>query len=663
VTVPATGATSVDVDTPVEVDFSEAMNPSTVSLTLSPAVTLGAPTVGANNTSFVFKPTSALAYNTVYTATASGSDVAGNALSGLKSFSFTTEAAPDTAGPTVTFAPTGTSAALDSNIVLTFNEAVETGSVDVTLAPAADVGEPSFSDGNKTATFNPSSPLTGGTAYTATVVAKDVAGNSLAGTATFTFTTAAPADTTRPYVTATYPTDAGTPVAVNADLFVLFSEAMNTAATASAVSLQYVDGGVLSTLKSWTVNDRRIIVDPTSDLAFSTSYDFVVGAGSSDVAGNVLDGGTLMIRFTTSAAPDVTGPRVSNISAGTSYAAPDGGRALAGRHMYTIDFNEDMDNASVEGAVKLSQTPAKALAYNFVWPSATRVQVWLDAGTAADFGSKVTVVVGAGAKDTAKNSIVTTFPDGGALTQSHGTLRRTAVTLYPAAAQDGYTSKLGSLPTTGTYTTTGMTLKVGDDRLATGTDLNDTYRGMMSFDLGSVATSGLVQVNSANLTLFKAGILGNPGSELLGADGGVLVAEHVYYGTAYDQAYTVPVLTACTAQGIPAPAACADGGLSSIAAVGPSNGHSTTNNYYNFNVRQAVNDDINNRGSRGSKVQLRLKGHTDTQYSNTQADQYQLYTVEYDYKQADGGAYKYADGGAVPFNVKDPRLSIDYLYP
>src|SRR5437867_2612466 len=68
-----------------------------------------------------------------------------------------------------------------------------------------------------TATFNPSSPLPPNTPYTATMTtgARDLAGNALASDFSWTFTTGATPDTTRPTVSFIVPANAATGVAIN----------------------------------------------------------------------------------------------------------------------------------------------------------------------------------------------------------------------------------------------------------------------------------------------------------------------------------------------------------------------------------------------------------------------------------------------------------------
>lgn len=207
-TSPTDGATNIATTTVITATFSEAMDASTISgTTFTLKTTVGGTTISGtvtyNTTTHVatFTPASALANNTGYTATITtgAKDVAGNALVANKVFAFTTIA--DTTPPTITATtPTNaaTGVALTTTVTVTFSEAMDpttinttTFSLAVTSPSSAVAGTVSYNNGTHVATFTPSAPLLPSTSYTATVTtgAKDVAGNSLPGTVTFTFTT------------------------------------------------------------------------------------------------------------------------------------------------------------------------------------------------------------------------------------------------------------------------------------------------------------------------------------------------------------------------------------------------------------------------------------------------------------------------------------------
>lgn len=138
-------------------------------------------------------------------------DRAGNAFAGIagtSALNFSTAATADTTAPgLLTLAPgdNSTGVAADSNLVLSFNEAVRAGSGNITLfnangtvahnMPVTDAAQVVFS-GN-TLTLNPSTDLTAGATYyvnLAAGVVRDLAGNPFAGvsgTTAYNFTIAA----------------------------------------------------------------------------------------------------------------------------------------------------------------------------------------------------------------------------------------------------------------------------------------------------------------------------------------------------------------------------------------------------------------------------------------------------------------------------------------
>jgi hypothetical protein len=219
VTLPAAGATGVPTSQTITATFSEVMDPATVTAPGTFVVTgggIGSPLPGMVSYAgsiATFKPASALAPNTQFTATITNAakDLTGNALvAGTvpNPWSFTTAAGPDTTPPTITLT---SPANADNNVVLntavnaTFSEAMDPVTITApgtfTLALAgvggADVaGNVTYDSASDIATFTPAANLGASRQYTATITnaAKDLAGNALAADATpnpWTFTTGA----------------------------------------------------------------------------------------------------------------------------------------------------------------------------------------------------------------------------------------------------------------------------------------------------------------------------------------------------------------------------------------------------------------------------------------------------------------------------------------
>jgi subtilisin len=207
-TSPANSATGITVTSSITATFSEAVQSPTVTGTTftlknsaGTSIT-GTVTLSTDSRVATFKPSSALAYSTSYTAAVTNGikDLAGNLLT-PKSWSFTTAAQSDTTSPTVTSTSPATSATgitVTSSITATFSEAVQSPTVTGTTftlknsAGTSITGTVTLSTDSKVATFKPSSALAYSTSYTAAVTngIKDLAGNLLTPKS-WSFTTAA----------------------------------------------------------------------------------------------------------------------------------------------------------------------------------------------------------------------------------------------------------------------------------------------------------------------------------------------------------------------------------------------------------------------------------------------------------------------------------------
>ncbi|MCS7236187.1 MAG: Ig-like domain-containing protein [Armatimonadota bacterium] len=100
--------------------------------------------------------------------------------------------ATDTTPPTVvaTLPASNAENVTEARVVVTFSEPMSTGTVRLEATPSVNWGTPTWSDGDRTATFVPSD-LRPNTRYTVRITGRDRAGNNLTGTTSFTFTTGA----------------------------------------------------------------------------------------------------------------------------------------------------------------------------------------------------------------------------------------------------------------------------------------------------------------------------------------------------------------------------------------------------------------------------------------------------------------------------------------
>jgi methionine-rich copper-binding protein CopC len=361
---PASHATNVALNLKIAATFSEPIDPTTIT---AQDVTVTAPgsvpvagTLNYAGTTVTFTPQAPLAADTVYTMTiATGvEDLAKTPLATAYTTTFTTGAAADTTPPAVSStdpANSQTGVALNNKIAATFSEAMDpltltTADVSVT-GPGSVSVLGTVSDVGATMTFSPTSDLAPDTLYTATITAaaKDLAGNALASNYVWTFTTGATPDTTAPTVVATDPANNATGVALNKELAVTFSEAMDPL-TLTAADVSVTGPGSVSVLG--TVNDvgATMTFTPTSNLAPDTLYTATITTAAKDLAGNALAANDVWT-FTTGATPDTTLPTVSStnpVAAQTNFPL---------NNAVAATFSEPMDPQTINAATMTLDGP------------------------------------------------------------------------------------------------------------------------------------------------------------------------------------------------------------------------------------------------------------------------------------------------------------------
>jgi hypothetical protein len=194
---PANGSTNVATSPQFQFTFSEPMNVGTVQVSIAPTVALSPPAWGTGNTQLTLQPGAPLAQNTTYTLAVEGKDVAGNALTARKLFSFsTTGPAPDTTQPTIlgvtpTYGAIGV--AQTATITVTFSEPIDKASAQTAFAITSPTGfNTGVFDWNPAGTemtFNPDTDFPYGTTveWRVSTAAKDLSANTLESGVTASF--------------------------------------------------------------------------------------------------------------------------------------------------------------------------------------------------------------------------------------------------------------------------------------------------------------------------------------------------------------------------------------------------------------------------------------------------------------------------------------------
>ncbi len=415
-TSPADSANNIATNSSVAVTFSEPMTSSSLNTTSFTLVKTtggtavsGTITVASNGATF--KPSSALANSTNYTATIStaAKDAAGNTLAASYSWSFTTAAAADTTPPTVssTTPQDGSlNVALNSSVSATFSEAMTNSTITTasftlrTGGGTTVVGTVSVS-GN-TARFTPSANLAGSTQYFATIstAVKDAAGNAMAAAKTWSFSTAPAPDTTPPTVQAVAPLNGASGVALPSTVSAIFSEAMknSTVSTATFKLAKTSNGAAVSGTVS--MNGNTATFTPSANLAVTTQYTATITTGVQDAAGNAMTS-AFTWSFTTTGG-DTTPPTVSSVS------PLSGSTGVALDSAVSVTFSEAMTNSTLNTTtVKLAKTSGNVAISGFVTVSGNTATMTPSADLDANTGYTATVTTGA--QDKAGNALTSNF--------------------------------------------------------------------------------------------------------------------------------------------------------------------------------------------------------------------------------------------------------------
>ena len=207
-----------------------------------------------------------------------------------------------------------TGVSIDGNLAVTFSEAMDPASITAatfTLKTGTTpvIGTVSYT--GVTATFNPTQALVASSSYTATIAsAMNLAGNALASSHSWTFTTGTTPDTTKPTVSSSVPANAATAVATNSAITATFSEAMSLV-TITDVTFTVTATGAAPIAGTVTYVGITATFRPTSVLATATPFTATITTGAKDMAGNALAADHSW-SFTTADAPDTAAPTIAS---------------------------------------------------------------------------------------------------------------------------------------------------------------------------------------------------------------------------------------------------------------------------------------------------------------------------------------------------------------
>ncbi len=227
----------------------------------------------------------------------------------------------DTTAPTLSSsspADNATAVSVNANIVLNFDESVDAETGNITIKKTSDnstietidvTGAKVSGSGSSQITVNPSSTLDSSTEYYVLIDATafdDSSSNSYAGISSTTALSFTTADVQNPTLSSSTPTDNATAVAIDANIVLNFSEAVDAESGNITIKKTYDD----STIETIDVTGAKvsgsggteITINPGNDLSEQTEYYVLIDATAfDDNAGNSYAGisSTTALSFTT----------------------------------------------------------------------------------------------------------------------------------------------------------------------------------------------------------------------------------------------------------------------------------------------------------------------------------------------------------------------------
>src|SRR6185437_4024931 len=238
-------------------------------------------------------------------------------------------ATPDTTAGTITsITPSSgaTNVALNTNVVVQFNKAIDPLTVNATSIYVFDntasnnpvvPGTLTVSANQQTVTFAQALPFEPNhricvyASYELCVF--DLSGNAFNGN-TECFTTGGGTDSTAPTVLSVTPLNNATGIGPNNPVMVTFSKSMNQGTLNNNVAMY--NGSTLYTSSYSVSNDNTMVIFSSGNLPFSTTFTVVVNPDVTDLAGNAL-AGEFSSTFTTGPAPVTGQPQVTAMRPGS----------------------------------------------------------------------------------------------------------------------------------------------------------------------------------------------------------------------------------------------------------------------------------------------------------------------------------------------------------
>jgi parallel beta-helix repeat protein len=441
-TIPGNGTLGINPEKPMQITFSEEMDPASVNIAFSYSNgsfswtgldgTIGWNAIGNVMT---FTPFNFLQNNTTYVVFLDGSiamGVDGNLLDGNDdgvqggnySWWFVTWLEPPLPQVTNTFPPDGASnIGINTHINMAFDVEMNTTSVVGAFSYSNSTDVWDASDGvvewfnNDTYfSFLPTHPLDYDQTYTVTLnaTAASTYGQTLDGDYNgvanpgddfnFTFSTAS----RPPVVVSAYPLNGQINVAVNlSEIFINFSKSMNTISVINALTISPAVGFTYQ----WSGSNQNLTLLLNSVLMNGTQYWVTITTFAMDLQGIQLDGdkdgiaggGSFVFNFITVGAPELDFVEIVDWY-------PRNNRSVSADTFpgVGIEFNNQMIRASVETRFTLRNSSNVVVNGTFVWDGSSMIVVFVPNVT-LEYNMTYHVLLAAGSEDVNGNSIGEAF--------------------------------------------------------------------------------------------------------------------------------------------------------------------------------------------------------------------------------------------------------------
>ena len=370
-TTPAHQATGIAINTNIVLNFSENVDVESGNITIKKTSddtsvetidVTGNTVTGSGSTQITINPSSNLdeitSYYLIIDATAFD-DASGNSFGGISSKTTYNFSTVDNTNPTLSSsapADNATSVGRKADIFLTFSEAVDVESGNITIKKTSDddtfetidvTGNKVTGSGSTIIKINPSNTFASGTEYYILIDATafdDAAGNSYAGISSTTALSFTSKDTVKPYLTSTVPAHLATDIATNANIVLNFSETVVAQSGGHYITIfnksddsefEKID---VTNAKVSGSGTNQITINPGTNFVEKSIYYIKIDATAfDDSSGNSYGGisGTNKYKFTI---VDSTNPTLSTSS------PTDGATNVNTLSSLVLTFDEDIDS-------------------------------------------------------------------------------------------------------------------------------------------------------------------------------------------------------------------------------------------------------------------------------------------------------------------------------